>query len=1131
MAEGVACHSGCRSKWAPSVNLTYIPYMHSVGRVASPDSVRRTYHHNSLPAKHKPMFTRLWHTLISMLRRIIPWIHSERAADGIEGSEVVSPNGQDSEEIDQIPTTLPVPSLAAAVTSGGDHLTVLLDFLDPTQTTQTPSDTDVTAIPLSWSRIFRHLGLEPEVDILALESGQRLSLMEVDVRNSDPHYLLYLDCLRYLRDEYPQPSLSGCIPDAMSVNWLKGRPECFGTLVNVLVDIMPWMLVRAAYANNQPLDVHAVAAPGGTLSWIVFAILAMQLEGTRRGPHWHASCTCQALQHTTIHCQATLDDSDLYQALFLDCLISRWIIEFATRESSVFKSPMPWSPQSRQEPLALVPITLCSSALTDSDIPDEDGGLVRAAQRRFGCPLDIPWLDGHHDGYEISTNLSSYTYIRRPLGHTYSLRHDTALWIGAMTFGLLEAISGMRLLESTLLVPNDSGPERILSGMRLLRFMAYWESALRRDEPSHLEHGRQVVALLCSALEALEEEVLLEQAGTATLIGFPAGTKPEVLFSVAVAIISLSVLVTSDPQWNVLPEMEPLHAFLRLEAYATVTALAAFQHGRAKMVDAGWCAHTVYNLHDLIALRYPYVVSTLMRLPPFVKCAQDEHANCRDDSCALYTITDEDAYTPHHVDSSCQCDYVRPPLGDVTELLANGIVPVIVYEELSGLRVLPASSNEVKYVAISHVWAEGMGSTTEKGLPTCVVQRIAGLVRQILPGASRPPAFWMDSLCVPSARNERKRAIMLMAQTYKDATKVLVVDDCIRSMCSTRLPWQQNFLRIASSAWVHRVWTLQEGLLARDLCFEFAEGPVDVEENVGMKDRSTPPASEGPLQELSHYIPIVPVLAFRARPPRPFAEVPFSEVVGLLSGRSTTKAEDELVAISTLLPSRVDVSRLLEIERGGDDLLPTADRRMMSFLLQLREIPRAVPFGSAPRLDVPGFKWAPRTLVEDSPGAWTERDGTGIFTGDGFVTEYIVLPLKLHPSAATSPPDIQPDESDGRWQGTIYGPVAGHVYSLTADTTLLCDALLLGGTADVARLSTSGDPVPCFAVSYCGSPGGISTEPEGGWSQETPCQVRYVQRCGLVRHSPMEEDFFLNRRDKMGGVLGEPSGPRWLKLT
>ncbi|KAI0658296.1 hypothetical protein C8Q70DRAFT_1054899 [Cubamyces menziesii] len=916
----------------------------------------------------------------------------------------------------------------------------------------------------------------------------------------------------------------------MSVKWLKDRPECFGTLVNVLVDIMPWTLVRVAYSNNQPPHVHAVAAPRGAFSWILYAILVMQVEGTRREAHWHASCICQALPHTAIDSQAARE-TDLYQALFLDCLISRWVIECATREGSVLKSPMPWSRQSRQEPLALLPITSSPLALADSDLPDEDGALVCAAQQRFGCPLNIPWLDGRHDGYVIATNLSSYTYVRRPLGHTYSLHHDAALWLSAMTFGLCEAVSGIRLLESTLLVPNIDGSERVLSGKRLLRFMAYWESALRSDETSHLEHGRQVVALLCRALEALEEEVLLEQVGIATLIGFPTGRKPEVLFTVAVAIISFSILVTSNAQWSALPETETLHAFLRLQAYAPVTVLAAFGHGRTKMIDAGWCAHTVEDLHESIASLYPYVVSTLMRLPPFIRGSRNEHENCREDSCILYTITDEDTYAPRHVDTSCQCDYLRPPLDDVVQLLSCGVVPIVVYEEARGLRVLPANGNEGKYVAISHVWAEGMGSTTEKGLPTCVVKRIANLVLQILPGSSYLSAFWMDSLCVPSARNERKRATQLMAQTYKDAEKVLVIDDCIRSMCSARVPWQQNFLRIASSAWVRRVWTLQEGLLARELYFEFAEGPVDVEECLGINVPSTPSASQGALQELDHYIPIVPILAFRARPSRSFSEIPFGEVAGLLLGRSTTKAEDELIAISTLLPSAVDVSKLLEIERGGDNVLPVADRRMRSFLLQLQDIPRTVPFGSAPRLDVPGFRWAPRNLVQDSPGGWTEQDGTGICTEDGFVTEYTVLPLQLNASNAASPPDLQPDESDGRWSATIYGTATGQVYSLTADSGFLCDALLFGDTGDVARLSISRDPVPCIAVSYCSFAGGAPMEPEGGWSQETPCQVRYVQRCGLARHSPMEEDFFLSRRDKIEGALGEPSRQCWLKLT
>ena len=87
------------------------------------------------------------------------------------------------------------------------------------------------------------------------------------------------------------------------------------------------------------------------------------------------------------------------------------------------------------------------------------------------------------------------------------------------------------------------------------------------------------------------------------------------------------------------------------------------------------------------------------------------------------------------------------------------------------LRVLPSDGGS--YLAISHVWADGLGSTSEAGLPRCQVERLAALARSLVPESG---AFWIDSLCVPRASDLRKTAIKAMGRTYKDAFAVLVLD-------------------------------------------------------------------------------------------------------------------------------------------------------------------------------------------------------------------------------------------------------------------------------------------------------------------------------------------------------------------
>ncbi|CDO76767.1 hypothetical protein BN946_scf185028.g18 [Trametes cinnabarina] len=168
----------------------------------------------------------------------------------------------------------------------------------------------------------------------------------------------------------------------------------------------------------------------------------------------------------------------------------------------------------------------------------------------------------------------------------------------------------------------------------------------------------------------------------------------------------------------------------------------------------------------------------MLRLLPYTKHSREEHGHCGYHFCALETITDLDVYRPRHVEPSCECQNVIPDLDAVLRLLRQGVVPTILYDG-AVLHVLP--SGERPYVAISHVWSQCMGSTTESGLPTCLLQRIAGLAHHLLP--EHGGAFWMDSLCVPEAHDERMRAIMRMSDTYRNAAKALIVDDSRQWQC------------------------------------------------------------------------------------------------------------------------------------------------------------------------------------------------------------------------------------------------------------------------------------------------------------------------------------------------------------
>jgi hypothetical protein len=61
------------------------------------------------------------------------------------------------------------------------------------------------------------------------------------------------------------------------------------------------------------------------------------------------------------------------------------------------------------------------------------------------------------------------------------------------------------------------------------------------------------------------------------------------------------------------------------------------------------------------------------------------------------------------------------------------------------------------YVTFSHVWAEGLGSTTEEGIFECQARRLAAVAEQ---ASSVGVSWWIDSLCIPDTRPYRKSQLV-----------------------------------------------------------------------------------------------------------------------------------------------------------------------------------------------------------------------------------------------------------------------------------------------------------------------------------------------------------------------------------
>lgn len=400
---------------------------------------------------------------------------------------------------------------------------------------------------------------------------------------------------------------------------------------------------------------------------------------------------------------------------------------------------------------------------------------------------------------------------------------------------------------------------------------------------------------------------------------------------------------------------------------------------REKLTKKGWCPNMAEKL-----ISYGFSVAEyalLLKWPTDRRV--EKHSQCSQERCVGNNV-DEDDYQVRHVTDDCKCEFVKPSFNRVTEMLKDGKVPVVdIVALLEGtsdavLCIDPENpADNPGYLTISHVWADGLGSNTEAGLPLCQCQRIASLVEILnsdLPvrqtdrldskseerWKNRKPikGVWMDSLCVPHDPHTRKIAIGLMAKTYKLASATIVLDSGLvgGDLWFMGRPADEMRFRIVTSNWMSRLWTLQEGRFSQDLYFQFRTF-----------NGLTPGESQPTGDRLVSYMDLMHQL-YKATA----VSITFFRELSLLYGewdleidglerilryRQTSRASDEAVVLASI--TGVDMQHFLSLP---------IDQRIPNFWLHIKHFLSTTLIGMFPRLDQPGFRWAPRTLMGRSPG-------------------------------------------------------------------------------------------------------------------------------------------------------------------
>lgn len=394
-----------------------------------------------------------------------------------------------------------------------------------------------------------------------------------------------------------------------------------------------------------------------------------------------------------------------------------------------------------------------------------------------------------------------------------------------------------------------------------------------------------------------------------------------------------------------------------------------------------------------------------------------DHSGCSPRNCTSITRNPFEDRMPECV-AGCQegCGLYGPDTTKLEKIISQREIPILLYHKKgdAGSRprvdVVSLSEHQSFYSIVSHVWAEGLCNTTTNELRECQLELIRESLEAINPSAiSSPIAFWIDALAIPPLDPSLQLiAIERMRDVFLRARYTIVLTN---DLLWTRLPRAHHEIpmRIASAAWMRRLWTLQEAYLSRNLYFCFGNGSHcksldEIEDSLAyelfLENHLTScmreEAQRGLDLMLSHERRLR-IENDRRRTRKECTAALMAAVWQAVQGRETACKEHEVLALSTLLNARRlkdkdGIRDLLEgrpvsdsenqVSAAGPDQRTVRPRRkevsdeqleelMTRMLKSLDEdnpgcIPAGMIFLPEPKMKAPGWGWGPLSWMTSS---------------------------------------------------------------------------------------------------------------------------------------------------------------------
>ena len=223
---------------------------------------------------------------------------------------------------------------------------------------------------------------------------------------------------------------------------------------------------------------------------------------------------------------------------------------------------------------------------------------------------------------------------------------------------------------------------------------------------------------------------------------------------------------------------------------------------------------------------------------------------------------------------------------------------------------------------------------------------------------SQPKYFWIDPLCVPlEPESTQKTAIASMRKVYNRANRVLVLDSDLMSteipqLSQSAMVCEEPVTRITMSNWSQRFWTLQEGVLANFLYFQFQNQAIWRPQLSELTDENEVEFCFD--NEISYYSSDMDY-SWRSGGLVNSRLLQIMQVWRSLARRVTSLPEDMPVCVATLLD--ISVEKILNVPKEERELKLWGEYGM---------VPAGVLMHIGPKFEDPRYCWAPRSLEECS---------------------------------------------------------------------------------------------------------------------------------------------------------------------